>query len=44
MQAIGTRVSVGGECSIVIEDGAALDAQPAVEKTAKKGKAGTFEF
>lgn len=43
MQAIGTRVSVGGECSIVIEDGAALDAQPVAAKVEKK-KAGQFEF
>lgn len=31
LQAIATRVSTGGECSIIIEDGAAVDAPPQPE-------------
>jgi len=36
LQAIATRVSTGGECSIIIEDGMAAGAEPA--KTWKEGQ------
>lgn len=39
LQAIATRVSKGGECSIIIEDGAV---EAAVPKTSTSWKAGTF--
>ena len=41
LQAIATRVSTGGECSVIIEDGCiAGREQPAMEM--KKWKAGAF--
>lgn len=39
LQAIATRVSIGGECSIIIEDGYVVDSEP---KENKKWKAGSF--
>lgn len=41
LQAIATRVSTGGECSIIIEDGAAVDAPPQ-PNTQKRWKEGVF--
>ena len=43
LQAIATRVSTGGECSIIIEDGYVKgDAYEAPRETNKTWKAGTF--
>lgn len=38
LQAIATRVSTGGECAIIIEDGYAVDKSPAPTKTWKEGE------
>lgn len=42
LQAIATRVSTGGECSIIIEDGYVRDTAIPEEKATPKWKAGTF--
>lgn len=42
LQAIATRVSTGGECSIIIEDGQAVEPEKEKEKTAPKWTAGKF--
>lgn len=42
LQAIATRVSTGGECSIIIEDGQAVEPERKEEKTAQKWTAGKF--
>ena len=41
LQAIATRVSTGGECAILIEDGYSIDNQP-VQPKAPTWKAGEF--
>lgn len=42
LQAIATRVSTGGECSIIIEDGYVKEANSPEEKPKQTWKAGTF--
>ena len=42
LQAIATRVSTGGECSIIIEDGYVKGTDSSDEKPMQKWKAGTF--
>lgn len=42
LQAIATRVSTGGECSIIIEDGYAAGQEPAAAAETKSWKAGEF--
>lgn len=42
LQVIATRVSTGGECSIIIEDGYVRSEEPASPSPAKKWKAGEF--
>lgn len=42
LQAIATRVSTGGECSIIIEDGYVKETNIPEEKPMQKWKAGTF--
>lgn len=41
LQAIATRVSTGGECSVIIEDGS-VEAEPLPELPGKKWKEGVF--
>ena len=42
LQAIATRVSTGGECSILIEDGYVADPEKPAEKPLKRWDGGTF--
>ena len=42
LQAIATRVSTGGECSIIIEDGYVKETNSPEEKPKQTWKAGTF--
>ena len=42
LQAIATRVSTGGECSIIIEDGMVLGDGATIERPLKSWKAGEF--